>query len=258
MSIEITWNREDIETIYKKHSVPRQWHNNRRAELLQKHYDKFQNVPLADIKRFLSIQRLNTRKYAFTESYKAAETDENQSAHNTATHIALTTNYTVQPLQSHRSLTGKLLASQNTSTKLQQENQYLDQQLLAAKQQISTLETVVRRHQNAASNLQQSIAVQQETHRKSTRALHAEYKETINQLKLEHCQILKELQAKQRLILLNQHEHRKKLSVQVDVNTVSLNSSTCAHQRMFIETVSIDSDTHQPPQSLKTCNLMSL
>ena len=57
MSIEITWKREDINKIWKEHDVKNGTRRPQRAQILKAHYDKFRNVPLHQIERFLEIQR---------------------------------------------------------------------------------------------------------------------------------------------------------------------------------------------------------
>ena len=57
VSIEVTWNRKDINRIWTEQKVTNGTRRPKRAKILKAHYNKFYDVPLKTIEAFLDIQR---------------------------------------------------------------------------------------------------------------------------------------------------------------------------------------------------------
>lgn len=226
MSIPITWNREDISKIWKERNVKSGTHRPQRARILKAHYNKFRNVPLDQIERFLEIQRNSKEKNQFTETYYAAEPDENAPNHSTQDNSVL-------PLQTHRSLTGKLLASNNAIRKLQQTNEQLRKELQSTQQQLCAQKHLLQRQTESHRNLQKSLSAARHNHRQNVKSIRDECTQKLNILKLEHKKTIQNMEANHHAALQEACRPVPKLSVDLDISSASVQSTTSTQSRML-------------------------
>ena len=220
MSIEITWNRQDISRIWTEQRVPNGTRRPKRAKILKEHYNKFHNVPLDTIEHFLEIQRQSKTRDTFTESYDAAETDENEHIDAVPNDTEPTTTTAVQPLQSHRSLTGKLMASRNANIRLQQTNQELQRRLISIQQELRTQQALAKRNADTIRNLQNSLSTQRDLQRQSLQQSRKESNEKINKLKAA---------------LHRKSTTRSILTIENDTTNASLATASSPTARMFFK-----------------------
>ena len=233
MLIPVTWNAKDVKQIWKEQRVPNGANRRRRAEILQKHYEKFHNVPLAAIQDLLDIQRNNKHRHQFSETYDAAQYDENSTVHGSPIEPLPLNNSTKPPLQSHRTLTGKLLASNAAIAQLQAAKQQLSQQLQSTMQQLREQRALVQRHAASNRNLQQSLFAERENHRNSMRTMQIESNQRVKQLQKEHRKEVQDLKANHKKAMDQIHSKKSQLSIHCRTTTASLESTSSTRSRML-------------------------